>query len=813
MEMFDYEKKHLEMLREHLAECTVLLKTNGKFPLQKPGKIAAYGSGVRQTRKGGTGSGEVNSRFFITVEQGLKDAGFEVTSEQWLESYDELRQKAKAQFHKDLKAEAKAAHANVMMYSMGAVMPEPEYDLPLSYDSDVAIYVVGRICGEGSDRKPQKGDLLLTDSEIRDILALNNAYDKFMLVLNVGGPVDLTPVMEVENILLLSQLGVETGKTLADILLGEANPSGKLTTTWAGVNDYNPDIDFGNMDDTCYYEGIYVGYRYFDSVGKKPLFPFGYGLSYTSFEMEKASVTLEGEQVTVFVKVTNTGEVPGKEVVQVYVSTPAGELDKAYQDLAGFAKTEELQPMESQVVEVEFGLSQLASYSQERKAYFLDKGDYIIRVGNSSENTTVAGIIELDETVETKKVHSIIEKNDFQDKVYGGRCEDKAEFDGIPRIKFNTRSFETCQVNYDVEEEILPEVATLTEDELISLGVGAFDPKAPAISIVGNAAQSVCGAAGETSMLVKQKYGTLVMADGPAGLRLDQRFYRDEKGVHSIGAAGFPESVMEMMPKAVKLGMKLLNGNGEKLPEGAQVEYQYATAIPIGTGIAQSWNTDFARLCGDIVGDEMERFGIHLWLAPALNIHRSILCGRNFEYYSEDPLISGKFAAALTQGVQSHPGCGTTIKHFAANNQEKNRLNNNSKLSERALREIYLRGFEICVREASPCAIMSSYNLINGTHSSETRGLITDFLRAENGFDGMVMTDWVMDMAQAEKNPKHRGALADKVAEAGGDVFMPGGKKDFQRIKKALHNGELSHKQLEINGSHMLKMIMRLQRH
>ena len=231
---------------------------------------------------------------------------------------------------------------------------------------------------------------------------------------------------------------------------------------------------------------------------------------------------------------------------------------------------------------------------------------------------------------------------------------------------------------------------------------------------------------------------------------------------------------------------------GNKGPKaGTEVKTQYCTAIPIGTAIAQSFNTDLAEKYGDIVGYEMEMFGVHLWLAPALNIHRSIRCGRNFEYYSEDPLVSGLMAAGITNGVQKHPGCGTTIKHYAANNKELNRYANNSHVSERAMREIYTKGFGICVKKSQPHAVMTSYNLLNGVHTAENRGLIEDILRCEYGYEGIVMTDWVVPMT-ADKRSANRNSLARFVAAAGGDLFMPGGKSDYEDSKKGIQEGDVS---------------------
>lgn len=805
MELFDYEKEHIGLLRDSLAECTLFLRQNGAFPLEAPGRIAAYGNGVRHTVKGGTGSGEVNSRYSVNVEQGLKDAGFTITTGRWLDAFDQVEQDAQKAFVKEIKERAKKKHTMAILEGMGAVMPQPEYDLPLDGEGDTAIYVLSRISGEGNDREPIPGDIRLTDSEAKTILALDAKYEKFMLVLNVGGVVDLTPVKEVSNILLLSQLGVETGSVLADILLGRANPSGKLTTTWASWEDYCREGEFGDINDTRYKEGIYVGYRYFDTVGKKPLFPFGYGLSYTSFDIAVTGAAAEGDTICIKAAVSNTGARAGREVVQVYVSAPAGRLDKPYQDLAAFAKTDLLEPGASQELTISFSLRDCASYDAQKESYVLEAGSYVVRVGDSSDHTQPAALVDLDGEAVVTKAGNCLGKTDFEDwKPSGSETAAAEELSDITRISVAAADIETVTVTYDQAREIDPRVKDLTVEELAYLNVGAFNPKAGALSVIGNAATNVAGAAGETTGILKEKgFPVLVMSDGPAGLRLAKEFYRDEKGAHGIGSSMVPESFLPFLPAPARFIMNLIGGSG-KPKKGQKVEYQYATAIPIGTAIAQSFNLPLAESYGSIVGDEMERFGVHLWLAPALNIHRDIRCGRNFEYYSEDPLISGKTAAAITRGVQRHPGCGTTIKHYAANNQEKNRYCNNSIVSERAMREIYLKGFGICVRESQPHALMTSYNLLNGVHTSEHRGLIEDILRCEYGFKGIVMTDWIVDMAQ-DKQSLHRMPIAAEIAKAGGDLVMPGSKGDFDSIVKAAKSGELELRQLQINATRVLR--------
>ena len=814
-QLLDYERKHLNVLRPHLAECTVLLRRDKSFPLGSPCTIAAFGNGVRKTIKGGTGSGEVNSRFFVNVEEGLEQAGFKVVTKSWLDAYDKVRSEAKKRFIATVKREAREHHKMAVFYCMGMAMAEPEHEIPLVTDdnqkADAAVFVLARDSGEGNDRRPIKGDVLLTDAERRDILKLSQTYEKFMLVLNSGGPIDLSGLESVKNILVLSQLGVETGSALADILLGRLNPSGKLATTWSAWDDYCTQGTFGDRNDTDYREGIYVGYRYFDSVGKTALFPFGFGLSYSSFRIDPQPVEMSGTKVSVRADVTNMGSLAGKEVVQVYVSCPKGRLGKPYQDLAGFAKTPFLEGNRSETVEIGFDLKDIASYDEDQASFVLEKGDYIIRVGNSSTHTMPIAVINLDEDATVSRNRNIGGKPSFKD----WRPEDSSDHEiptYVPVLSIRACDIETKTVSYESAYPIDEQILKLSDEQLAIANVGgAFTGGSKATEIIGNASSSVAGAAGEsTPRLASLDFRTMAMADGPAGLRLKPEFYRDSKGVaHAVGSS-HSESFMEFLPAIVKWAMNRAGGK-RKAPKGCTVENQWCTAIPIGTAIAQSWNTDFARLCGDIVGTEMEMFHVQLWLAPALNIHRSILCGRNFEYFSEDPLISGKMAAALTQGVQSHPGCGTTIKHYATNNQETNRYGCSSNVSERALREIYLKGFGIAVRESQPKAVMSSYNLLNGKHTAESRDLIEYVLRREFGFEGIVMTDWwIANGLMNSKDDLHPTVQAKLTASAGSDIFMPGRKIDYESMLEGLKDGSLSREQLQINATRIYRMAREL---
>ncbi|MBQ6812489.1 MAG: glycoside hydrolase family 3 C-terminal domain-containing protein [Agathobacter sp.] len=746
-----YETEHIDFLRRSAPECMVLLKSDGTFPLNETCTVALYGSGARRTLKGGTGSGDVNVRAFTTIEEGLDKAGFEITTKEWLTSYEQIYVEERKKFVQSIKNEAEKKGIPAIILGMGAIMPEPEYDLPLQKSGELAIYVLSRISGEGADRKPIKGDIKLTDAEIRDILYLNDHFQKFMLVLNVGGVVDLSPVNSVKNILLLSQIGMTIGDSFADVLLGKSYPSGHLASTWAMWENYK-EIDFGNEDDTEYNEGIFVGYRYFDTEGVTPLYPFGYGLGYTNFSIKLKEQKIQDTTATITFEVKNTGHLIGKEVIQVYISMPQGKLEQPYQILAGFGKTKELLPEETENLKICIDLKDFASYDIESACKILEAGNYILRVGTHSRNTEVCGeiFIEKDTLIE-------------QSSNIGHSVEQLSWSEDRP--------------NY--HSEIREELQSFTNEELAYLCVGGFIDEGSK-SVIGNAGMKVAGAAGETtSRFLDKNIPSLVMADGPAGLRLSRQYGVDEAGVYPVGDE-VPAAFLEFIDKKILA----MFGKKEKVERHGDIHDQYCSAIPIGTAIAQSYNFELAQKYGDLVGQEMQLFGVHLWLAPALNIQRSPLCGRNFEYYSEDPYISGKMAAAITKGVQAHKGCGVTIKHFCCNNQETNRFHSNSIMDERTLREIYLKGFEIAVKEANPVAIMTSYNLLNGEHTSQRRDLNVTILRKEWGYEGLIMSDWLTQGFGLEC--KYPYACASGSIKAGNDLMMPGGKADIENLLASL---------------------------
>ena len=836
-----FEKEHIDLVRKTAPECALFLKREDDTLPLAPGKAALYGSGARKTIKGGTGSGDVNVRHFVTVEEGMERAGFEIVSKAWLDAYDQVLVDARAVFVEQIKKEAAELGINAVMYGMGKAMPEPQYEIAMDAECDLAVYVLSRISGEGADRDVSAGDINLSETEIRDILYCSRHYKKFVLVLNVGGMVNLEPVMEVKNILLLGQLGTPTGDVLADILTGVSNPSGKLAMTWAPIEQYPSTKGFGDMDDTVYNEGIYVGYRYFKTADVTPTFPFGYGLSYTKFEIGTASVAADEKKVSVTVPVTNVGTCAGKEVIQLYVSKPSVKLDQPYQELAAFAKTSELKPSENEEVTLTFSLRDLAAYDEELASYVLEKGVYWLRIGNSSEDTVVCAGLKLDADVIVKECKTICPGADIPkfipaDGMEAQERDAQLKKTEAPVYELHAELFQTEKVTYSEEPtEILNKgtgsfedvksgkisveqfISSLTNEQLAYLSIGLYEDNTGMGSMIGASAQTVAGAAGETTKRLEELgVPSLVMADGPAGIRIC-KMYKIVDG-KAKGVDNPLAGMMEFMDQEQLQMMAAMAPKPTEEEEKAPIHYAYCTAIPIGTALAQSFNTEMCEKLGDLVGKEMEQFGVHLWLAPAMNIQRSPLCGRNFEYYSEDPVVGGRIAAAITNGVQKHKGCGTTIKHFALNNQETNRMASNSIVSERALREIYLRTFEICIRESAPAAVMSSYNLVNGEHANNSKDIQTHVLRDEWGYEGAVMTDWYavggMIAAAGGRENKHPAGLASGCIHAGNDLVMPGMEADFEEMLSAVDNPEakypITRAELQVTAKRVLEMICKL---
>ena len=799
----DRERENLQVAYQAACEGMVLLKNDGALPFTTK-KVALYGPGASMTIKGGTGSGEVNERHSVTILEGMEDRGFEIVTRDWIRDFEDSYHKALAQYKEERKKRVNILKLGELMNMLkddfrapaGRILTEEDV---AAAGTDSCIYVLSRQAGEGADRRAEKGDMLLTDEEFAAIRFCAENYDKFALVINCGSAIDMAFAEEIPGInaiIYLCQLGTEGGHAFADVISGAVSPSGKLSDTWA--RQYN-DIPFaqeysylnGNLEDEFYKEGIYVGYRYFDSFGVEPAYPFGFGLSYTDFAIRSAGIGADGSRISVKASVTNSGNAySGKEVVQLYVSAPNGKLHKEYQSLAAFAKTGNLMPGATETLELNFDLKALASYREADAAYVLEAGSYILRLGNSSRNTMVIGVLTVDQEIVVSRHDHICPVVKPFEELTSAAYDFEAVAENLPHIAIDAASVSTVDYEYKTpeicqDERVQTFLKTLTVKEMIDIvvGVGMFasDNRFNLPGSVGNT----------TSKFWDRGLANVALCDGPAGLRIQKRSALNKKG--KIKPVDLAMSVMEAFPQFVK---NIMTGD----PEKDTVLYQYTTAFPVANALAQTWNTQLMYEIGSAIFREMKEYGCTYWLAPAINIHRNPLCGRNFEYFSEDPRLTGAMAAAITLGVQQEQGYYVTVKHYACNNQEDNRTGVSSNLSERALREIYLRGFEICVREADALSIMTSYNKVNGVYSPNSHDLCTKVLRNEWGFDGVVMTDWFSTNAGQASN-----AVAMK---AGNDLIMPGGNYHKKALKKELEAGICTEEDLRRCCANVIKSIL-----
>lgn len=897
-EISEREQRHRILAREAAEESIVLLKNDGVLPLPTGIPVALFGAGAGLTIKGGTGSGDVNVRHSVSIYDGFTLARVRVTSKDWIEDYEERYELARQTWKKQILDECGGSTDGQLFFdtytSHAFEMPEgrPIEDTDVQ-DAKTAVYVISRVAGEGCDRHLAKGDYYLTDHELEDLRVLVTLVEKIVIVINAGAPIDLTvleAMPEVKAILFMGQAGEEGGNACARILLGFVNPSAKLTATWAKhYMDYPGAMEFSDVraqldEDNAYgaaetidrdallarsryEEGIYVGYRYFDSFGVTPRYHFGHGLSYTSFVLTAEAPRATADGLYIPVTVENTGNpYAGKEVVQVYAACPqpaaisgadgvkaaasgktaetlAGDAGnggasveasaqakveaKEYKRLVAFRKTRLLAPGEQESMTLHVDGRALASfrtdYDAAHGAWVIEAGHYAIFVGSSSEESRLqlAGVVEVaaEKVLEIVPYICPVKDADFhecaapveslrrktqawsdtwatmkqaaqQGKRIAGLCGKLGWTQALGETVWAPGEEPVFRNAQDDLDRMAHAIASALEvKDLIPLLMGEFDMHASAL---GSAGQRVPGTAGETSRSLEELLHVpgISMADGPAGLRLS-RSYLVER------ATG----------EKLSTGIETNFENGFFASEPAEPEkyerwYQFTTAWPVGTNLAQTWNEELLGAVGRATGIEMEEFHVAWWLAPGMNIQRNPLNGRNFEYYSEDPLLSGKMAAAITKGVQALPGVGTTVKHFACNNQENNRMGVDAVVSERALREIYLRGFEIAIKESQPMCIMTSYNEINGVHSANNADLCTEIARREWHFQGVIMTDWATTL-------DFGGADAAGCVAAGNDLIMPGATSDLENIEQAYAEGRLSEADIRSCAERVLNIVLR----
>ena len=759
-------EEHILLSRKAAAEGMVLLKNEKSIlPFEKGTRLALFGKGSVDYVKGGGGSGDVTTAYVRSLQDGL-----EIKEE-------EGKVQVLASLGKFYRENVSAQYAGGIQPGMTA---EPEIPCDLLEKAkawaDVAVISICRFSGEGWDRKgiPGDGDFYLTREEQNMVDTVTANFEKVVVVLNVGGMVDTSWFCDsekIQGVLLAWQGGMEGGLAAADLLCGDVNPSGKLTDTFARTfDDYPSSAGFNESEDYVdYTEDIYVGYRYFETIpgaAEKVNYPFGYGLSYTEFAIEPLRAGEEDGTSCVDVRVTNMGSRAGKEVVQLYYRAPQGVLGKPLEVLGAFAKTELLGAGQSQVLRLKMPVNAMASYDDlgkiQASAYVLEAGNYSFRIGNSVRNT-----VKLDyeyqaaQTVVTEQLERkcapaalklrLLADGSYEELPQGG--------DGYEKNRLVPQDIDTLEgVEPDVQGISYQEKKEWRNADRITLE-GVAEGKADLRRLLAQLSdrelagllggQVNTGTANTYGMGNLPAYGipNIMTADGPAGLRI-----REECGV-------------------------------------------YTTAWPCATLLACTWNPEIVFEAGAAGAAEVKENNIGVWLTPAMNIHRSPLCGRNFEYYSEDPLVSGKMGAAMIRGIQSQH-IGASMKHFCCNNKETNRKDSDSRVSERALREIYLKGFEIAVKEAQPWTVMTSYNLMNGYPTSCNPELLNGILREEWGFEGMVTTDWW-------NHAEHYLEV-----KAGGDIKMGCGYPD--RILEAKEKGFVSREEMEKCAERILGMILKV---
>lgn len=794
-------KKHIALSRYAATEGMVLLKNEEDLlPLAPGQKVALFGKGCIDYVKGGGGSGDVTVAYTRNLYEGLKE--YEKAGK--VQVFDAL-----ARFYeKEMQQQ----------YEQGAVpgmTVEPEVPAELLCGAkaftDTAIISICRYSGEDWDRKLEKidagdclltskefieksdaifdrGDFYLTSKEASMVRVVKENFAKVIVVLNVGGMVDTAWFAQddkISSVLLAMQAGMEGGLAMADILCGSVCPSGRLTDTYAKeITDYPSTEDFhSSVHFAEYTEDIYVGYRYFetmDGAKDKVNYPFGYGLSYTTFDISRVEITrvLEEEDdkeiteaevasdvICVTADVTNTGTFAGKEVLQLYYGAPQGKLGKTAKQLGAFVKTRELMPGETQRVTLTLPVAQMASYDDEgdvcKSAYVLEEGAYHIYLGDNVRDAVEVMTYEISGgTVITEQLSQ---------KCRPYRLQRRMRADGSYK-------------EYQIQEYPADSCVLKRQD------VSEFEAVIPDV-VARPLEQRLWWETYPERELKEVAQGTMTLDEFMQQLTLEELIYLTNghrgTGVTNTGSMGALD----------KYGVPTINtADG---PAGLRIYEECCiptTAFPCATLLASTWNLELVEQVGMAGAKEVKENNIGIWLTPAVNIHRSPLCGRNFEYYSEDPYLSGKMGAAMVRGMQSQH-IGASVKHFACNNKETNRKESDSILSERALREIYLKAFEIIVRESQPWTMMSSYNIINGVKASESRELLTDILRGEWGFEGLVTSDWWNHSEQYLE------------IKAGNDIKMMNGYTE--RVLEAYEKGAVTKEEIYTSAKRVLEMILK----
>ncbi|MCR5089170.1 MAG: glycoside hydrolase family 3 C-terminal domain-containing protein [Oscillospiraceae bacterium] len=798
------ELRNRDLARRAAADGFVLLENDGTLPLKEK-KIALYGAGARMTVKGGTGSGAVRERYSVTIEQGLRDAGYEITSKAWLDRFDRFYADTYESYRQVQEERVRGMQSFYQI--LGTVQPfRHPTGIPITGEDvelsacDTAVYVLARQAGEGNDRVDEQGDYRLDDIELENLEYVSAHYKNLVVVVNCGGVIDLSfaDTLHVSALVYFVQGGEEGGNALADLLSGKRNFSGRLATSWAyRFEDLPSNSTYsylgGDKHNQEYNEGIYVGYRFFDTFGVKPRYRFGYGLSYTRFETAFAGFDAEKGSVSVCAEVKNIGKLSGRETVFVYASVPFGRDGAEAKRLIAFGKTHELNPGETEQLSFSIQLRELSVYDEAKAAWLLRAGEYQLWLGD-----TAAAVLTLDEEKILEQCVNICPPQHVIDEITPPDMRDPVP-GNLPRTALDAAVPDMLVHRYETAQASDSLTDAMTAEQLIRLTVGGGTSNK-------NLQVEAMGASGTTTPDLYEELGipNVILSDGPAGLNLTSQIVQLPDG--STKAARVPENLEAYRRYFFGFaGMALKSQMAD--PSEGTLHYQYATAWPCSQLLAQSFDQALLEEVGDAVGAEMEAFGVTVWLAPGMNIHRNPLCGRTFEYYSEDPLVSGKLAAAIVRGVQKHPGKGMSVKHFAANNCELERNMSSSNVTERTLRELYLRGFEIAVKESAPMTVMAAYNKVNGVYCTNNYDLLVRVLRNEWGFDGLVMSDWDSMKASREDCTVPASGDVQKAAAAQCDLVMPGRPDQIEALTRGLASGAVRLEDLRRSAARVLRMI------
>ena len=760
--------EHIELSKNAAKEGMVLLKNEGSIlPLAGGTKLALFGIATFDYVKGGGGSGDVTVSYTTDIYDGFKRLNDRV------EVCEEL-----VDFYRNYIEEISDT-----FYWPGQ-KPEPELPDSLCESvrkyTDTAVISISRFSGEGWDRDLkghpmyEKGDFYLSNAESAMVDKVKKYFPRIIVVMNVGGMVDTEWFCNedaIGGVLMAWQGGIEGGTAAAELLCGIGNPSGKLTDSFAKRLEDYPSTDGFHESETYvdYSEDIYVGYRYFETIpgmAEKVNYPFGFGLSYTSFDWEIIGVEQKDGGFTAKVRVQNIGDVAGREVIQVYLEAPQGRLGKASRSLIAFQKTGLLQPGASQELSLTWDLHTMASYDDLGKvakaAYILEKGVYNFHIGNSVRNT-----------IQSEYTYSL------EEDLIVEQLTTRLQPHALKKRLLSDGSYEELPLSQK-EKKICDFMPELSVDELQN----AYTPMRLVSTLPRDRDTR------DIHWFEEVAEGKITLDEFIAGLP-DEAICHILGGQPNFGVAntcGFGNLPDFGVPNA-------MTADG---PAGVRINKEcgvYTTAFPCSTQVACTWDPEIAYAIGEAGARELKENNLAIWLTPAINIHRSPLCGRNFEYYSEDPFVAGMMAAGMVRGIQSQ-GVSASVKHFALNNKETNRKNSDSRVSERAAREIYLKAFEIIVKTADPWYIMSSYNLINGVRASECGELLTDILRGEWSFGGIISSDWHV-------HSEHFIEI-----NAGNDIRMPGGFPE--RLLIALENGAITRETLEISAKRVLNMLLKL---